>query len=275
MSGESNLSHPSGAARVVVRALLVAAAYYAGAQIGFRLKFPAIPTSIFWLPNATMFAVFLMAPVSRWWVYALAVVPAHVVVQMPNHMPPLTMALLYVSNLSDGAIAALAIRRFSRGRAPFEGFREVVLFLLFAVAAPFVVSFADAAAITLTGWSHDFSLIWHTRFRSNVLTNIIWVPAVVIGATRGAAWVKAASRRQLAEVAALALGLGLIGFIVFGPFAPHTVTVLLLLPFPLFLWRPSGWERAASAPRCSASRSSSSGTSPQETDRSSGLRPCR
>jgi len=49
----------------------------------------------------------------------------------------------------------------------------VVLFLLFAVAAPFAVSFADAAAITLTGWSHDFHLIWHTRFRSNVLTNII------------------------------------------------------------------------------------------------------
>jgi len=233
---ESSTTVASGAARVAAKALLVALAYYAGAQIGFRLRFPSIPTSIFWLPNATMFAVFLLTPVSRWWLYALAVLPAHIAVQLANHTPPLTMALLFGSNLADGAFAALAMRRFSRGRAPFDGFREVGLFLVFAVATPLLVSFADAAVVTATGWAHDFHLVWHTRFRSNVLTNTIWVPAVVIGATRGAAWLKGASRRTLVEVALLALGMGLVGLIVFGPFAPHVVTVLLLVMFPLLLW---------------------------------------
>ena len=124
-----------------------------------------------------MFAVFLLAPVSRWWIYALAVLPAHVAVQVPHHVPPATLSLLYLSNLADGALGALAVRRFSRGRPPFEGSRGVAVFLLFAVAAPLVVSFADAAAVTLTGWAHDFRLVWNTRFRSNVLTNLIWVPA--------------------------------------------------------------------------------------------------
>ncbi|HEY7376121.1 MAG TPA: MASE1 domain-containing protein [Polyangia bacterium] len=236
MSADFKRFVTSGAARSAVKALLVTLAYYAGAQIGFRLKFASIPTSIFWLPNATMFAVFLLAPTSRWWLYALAALPAHAAVQLPHHAPPMTMSLLFASNLADGALAAFAIRKFSRGRAPFEGFREVALFLLFAVAAPFVVSFADAAAVTTTGWARDFSLVWHTRFRSNVLTNIIWVPAVVIGVTRGADWLRTAPRRALVEAAALALGLGTVAVAVFGPGAPHTVTVLLLVPFPLFLW---------------------------------------
>jgi PAS domain S-box-containing protein len=236
MPADSQPSEPFAAVRGAGKALLVALAYYAGAQVGFHLKFPSIPTSIFWLPNATMFAVFLLAPVRRWWVYALAALPAHVAALAANHVPPTALALLFVSNLADGALAAFAMRRFSRGRSPFDGFREVGLFLLFAAAAPFVVSFADAAVVTFTGWGHGFWLIWNTRFRSNVLTNIIWVPAIVIGASRGAAWLQTARARVLAEVAVLALGLAMVGIAVFGPFAPHTVTVLLLLPFPLFLW---------------------------------------
>src|SRR6476620_11176186 len=111
--------------RVAAAALLVCLAYSAGAQLGFRLKVGSIPTSIFWLPNATMFAVFLLAPVSRWWIYALAVLPAHIAVQLPHHVPPATISLLYFSNLADGALAAFAVRRVSRERSPFEGSRDV------------------------------------------------------------------------------------------------------------------------------------------------------
>jgi PAS domain S-box-containing protein len=222
--------------RLAAQALLVCVVYYAGAAVGFRMKFPSIPTSVFWLPNPTMFAVFLLAPVSRWWVYALAVLPAHIATQVPNQMPASTIALLFVSNLSDGALAALAVRHFSRGRAPFDGFRQVGLFLSFAVLAPFVVSFADAATMVWTGRAHDYWLVWNTRFRSNVLTNIIWVPAVVTIATRGWSWLKAVSRPVLGEAALLAIGLALVGFCIFGRFGSHSLSAVLLAPFPLFLW---------------------------------------
>ena len=151
-------------------------------------------------------------------------------------MPPATLSLLYLSNLADGALGALAVRRFSRGRPPFQGSRSVAVFLLFAVAAPLVVSFADAAAVTLTGWAHDFRLVWNTRFRSNVLTNLIWVPALVIGATHGAAWLKAAPRRRFIEAGGLTVALLAVGLAVFGPLAHRGVTVLLLVPLPVFLW---------------------------------------
>ena len=146
-------------------------------------KVASIPTSIFWLPNATMFAVFLLAPVSRWWIYALAVLPAHVAVQMPHHVPPAAFVAALPQQPRRRRARARLPYAASRGAHAVRGFRSVAVFLLFAVAAPLVVSFADAAAVTLTGWAPDFRLIWHTRFRSNVLTNLIWVPAVVIGAT--------------------------------------------------------------------------------------------
>jgi integral membrane sensor domain MASE1 len=146
----------AGMLRTAAQALCVGGVYFAGSQVGFGLKLPSVPTSIFWLPNATMFAVFLLAAPSRWWVYALAVLPAHIAVQVPHHVPPVTMSLLLFSNLADGALAALAVRRFARGRQPFQGFRAVAVFLLFAVLAPFAVSFADAAAVVATGWAHDY-----------------------------------------------------------------------------------------------------------------------
>ena len=224
--------------RLAAQALLVCLVYYAGSQVGFRMQFPSVPTSIFWLPNATMFAVFLLAPLSRWWVYALAVLPAHVAVQVPNQMPATTIALLFVSNLADGALAvsggaslfprARTVRRVSAGRAV----------PLVRGARAFVVSFADAATMVLTGRSHDYWLILNTRFRSNVLTNIIWVPAVVTLATR-AVLAEGRSPRMLPRPLLLATSLALVGFSLFGSFESHTVTAVLLLRF-----------RFSSGPRC-------------------------
>ena len=70
--------------RTALTVLLVSLAYYVGAEIGFGFRIGAAPTSIFWLPNATMFAVFLLVPPRRWWIYILAAAPAHLAVQLDN-----------------------------------------------------------------------------------------------------------------------------------------------------------------------------------------------
>ncbi len=154
-----------------------------------------------------MFAVFLLAPPRHWWVYALAVLPAHLAAQIQRDAPTLSMILLFPSNLGDGALAAWGMRRFAAGEPPPPGVRNAVVFLACAVAAPGIVSFADAAIVTASGWANDYWLVWHTRFRSNVLTNLVWVPVVVISARRGLAWLRTASPRRYAEAAALALSL--------------------------------------------------------------------
>ena len=218
------------------------AAYYAGAQVGFALRFPSLPTSIFWLPNATMFAVFLLAPPRHWWLYALAVLPAHIAVQMQNGAPTLSMILLFPSNLGDGALAALAMRRFTTGEPPSPNVRNACVFLACAVGAPVIVSFADAAIVTASGWANDYWLVWHTRLRSNVLTNLIWVPLVVSAARRGLAWLRAASLRRYAEAAALGLSLAAVALGVFGVAGSTVMTPLLYAPLPLLLWAAARFE---------------------------------
>jgi len=45
---------------MLLSALVVALAYYAGSEIGFGFSSSSGITSIFWLPNSTMFAVFML-----------------------------------------------------------------------------------------------------------------------------------------------------------------------------------------------------------------------
>jgi len=221
----------------VLTALLCAAAYYGGAQMGFFLTFRPVPTSIFWLPNSTMFAVFLLAPPRRWWIYILAVVPAHLAVQIQNGVPPTTMPLLFLTNLGDGALGAAVVRRFSDGEPRFVRLRDMVVFMIAAVVSPLLVSFLDAGVMVATGWSSDYGLIWKTRFRSNTLTNIVWVPTVVVAASRGPNWLRSSPPRRLAEAAALALTLYAVERLVFGqPHFEAAGAALLYAPLPMFLW---------------------------------------
>ena len=47
---------------VVVGPLIVSAAYYLGAQIGFALQAPNAPQSVLWLPNSILLGTLLVVP---------------------------------------------------------------------------------------------------------------------------------------------------------------------------------------------------------------------
>jgi len=237
--------------RVAATGLLVSLAYYVGARIGFALTFPSLPTSIFWLPNSTMLAVFLLVPPRRWWIYAAAALPAHLAIQAQSGVPHGAMPLLFLSNLGDGAVAALAMRHFARGQPLFERFRNVLVFVVFAVLTPAAFSFLDAAIVVGTGWGWDYPVIWYTRCRSNVLTNLIWAPAVVIGATRGLSWLRTSPPRRYLEALLLALGLLAVGGFLYSGDSQtsRSAVALLYASLPLLLWAAArfglGGESAA------------------------------
>ena len=65
-------------APMAIAAVLVAAAYFVGIQIGLALTFPPATTSLLWPPNAILTAALLLLPVRQWWV-CLAALPVHVV----------------------------------------------------------------------------------------------------------------------------------------------------------------------------------------------------
>src|ERR1700755_1375288 len=73
--------------RAFFAALLVFAAYYLGAKIGFALTFRPHPVSVLWPPNSILLAALILTPPRSWVVVLLAALPAHVVAQSQSHVP--------------------------------------------------------------------------------------------------------------------------------------------------------------------------------------------
>src|SRR5262245_36336784 len=125
--------------RTALHMALLCTAYYLGAQIGFALNFPGTPLSLFWPPNAILMAALILAPKRQWWLYLLAVLPAHVVVQWQNALPAPAILGWYVSNSSEALIGAFGMHYFIRERPRLDNLRQVVVFVLCVViAAPFL-----------------------------------------------------------------------------------------------------------------------------------------
>src|SRR5229473_7308108 len=87
-------------------ALLVFAAYYLGAKIGFALTFQPHPVSVLWPPNSILVAALLLTPPRIWWFVLLAAFPAHCAAQIQSHVPPLMILCWFVSNSFEAVIGA-------------------------------------------------------------------------------------------------------------------------------------------------------------------------
>jgi PAS domain S-box-containing protein len=230
----------SGDARTALTALLVAVAYYVGAQIGFAFTFPSSPLSVIWPPNAILFAALLLVPTRQWRVLLLAVLPAHLLVESQHGLLTWTVLGLYVTNCTEALLGATGVRRFAGGPPWFDSFRRMAVYVACAaVGAPFVTSFLDSAVVVLTHWGADYYwLLWQERFLSNLLTYLTVPPVILIAATNGHAWFRATSWRLYTEAALLALGVLVAGLLVFSPMPAGAATVpaLLYAPLPLLLW---------------------------------------
>src|ERR1044072_4938316 len=180
-----------GLTATTLAALLVAASYYVGSEVGFAVRFPSIPTSIVWPPNSILMAALMLIPPRRWWACLLATLTTHILAQVQMAVPPSTMLLLFATNAGMAILGAYAVRH-----------------LCAVFPAPFVTTSADAAAVVLTKWSDNYSLVFEARLLSNVLTVLTLVPAIVIWTTQGRGWLRGATPGRIAEGCLLALGLG-------------------------------------------------------------------
>src|SRR4029079_12745928 len=110
-------------------AVLVAVAYYIGANIGLIFRFPPTTPSVLWPPNSILPATLLLTPTGRWWVVLLAALPAHLAAELPAGWPlPLVMAL-FVTNCLEAVLAAGLVRRFSDAPTRFDTLDRVGVFL--------------------------------------------------------------------------------------------------------------------------------------------------
>ncbi|HEY6363503.1 MAG TPA: MASE1 domain-containing protein, partial [Candidatus Binatia bacterium] len=113
--------------------LLVCLGYYAGALIGKALRFPGSHLSLIWPPTAILLAALLMSPPRRWWLYLVAVIPAHVLVQLQDSVPAWGIISQLLGNFGQAILAAYSVRHFNKGAPAFDSFRAVVIFMLGAV----------------------------------------------------------------------------------------------------------------------------------------------
>src|SRR5436190_975510 len=99
-------------------AVLAGLSYYAGTRVGFALTPTGQPNSAFWPPNAILLAVLLLAPRKVWWALLLAVVPAHLLVQLHAGVPLSTAAAWLATNTSEALIGAFCIGQLVFGFKP-------------------------------------------------------------------------------------------------------------------------------------------------------------
>jgi two-component system, LuxR family, sensor kinase FixL len=215
-------------------AALTGAGYYFGAILGFELTPSPFPISTLWPPNSILFAALLLAPIEIWWLILLAVLPAHLLVQLQSGVPLLRSLGWFLSNSSEALLGAILLWGCFNGKSCFQSLRGVARFLICGVVIPpFVTSFLDAAVVAATGWQSDYWELWGTRLISNMLANLTIVPAVVTVGMSGSDWLRKISWNRYIEALLLGLLTILISSIIFRHAVEYVIPVLALFPL---LW---------------------------------------
>ena len=225
--------------RRIAWGFVVAAAYYAGTKLGFALTPEGHRIATLWPPNAMLLAALLLAPYRLWWVLLLAVLPAHLLVQVRAGVPILTSGGWFIGNAGEALIGAACIRRFAKARNIFDSVQGVVVFMIFGVIlAPLVTSFLDAATVVSTGWGQGYWMLWISRIFSNVLAELVLVPTIVIWWMKAPGWIHKSTPARRLESALLTVGVLAVSILVFGDLhaSPNVVPALMYLPLPLLLW---------------------------------------
>jgi PAS domain S-box-containing protein len=223
----------------LVYALLVGVSYFLAAKIGFALTFQPNPVSALWPPNAVLLAALLLAPRRLWPVLLLAAFPAHLAVELESGVPILMILCWFVSNSSEALLGAICLRSFTGGPPRFDRFQHVIIFITFAIIAPFVTSFLDAAFVALIGWGgQGYWHVWQMRFFSNVLAELTIVPVIITVAVRGIEHWQQATFWRMIEAGLLTTGLISTCLFAFWHQSGELgiVPALVYAPLPFLLW---------------------------------------
>ena len=219
-------------------ALLVAISYYVGSQIGFFLTPAQSPIAAFWPPNAILLAAFLLTPPRIWWVLLLAVLPAHLSIQLRTGIPVLSSLGWFVGNSGEALLGAACIRYFKKEKPLLESVKGMVVFVAFGVLlATLVTSFVDAASTVLTGLGRNYWTLWAARLTSNMIANLIIVPTIVTFGEKGISSFRKVSPTRYIEAGTLAVGMVVVNLLVFSPkSAVGGIPACIFAPVPLLLW---------------------------------------
>jgi PAS domain S-box-containing protein len=235
------------AAQVAASLLIVAISYYLVAKTCLNLRIGGSTKAALWPTNAILVAALLLTPVRRWWMYLLAVVPAHILVHWAYHIGAVWMALQMGHNTVLAVGAAAILRRLGPSLFTFDHLDDVLVFLGTALLMPGLAALGlvkavniicTEEAIRLHGWPVSF---WHSQSRmwlTNTVSFLVFVPVILLFASRGRFWIPHLNSKRLAEASALGVLLLATGYLIFGSgyASPSWQPATFLISLPLLLW---------------------------------------
>ena len=243
----ANRALRSNAAQVAASLLIVAISYYLAAKISLNLRFSGSTKAVLWPNNAILVAALLLTPVRRWWMYLLAVVPAHILVHWTFHIGAMWMAFQMCHNTLLAVTAAAILKRLGPSLFSFDHLQDVLVFLGAAILVPgasgltlvsAVTAFSSEETIRMHGWSPDFWHAWSRMWLTNTVSFLVFVPVILLFASRGRFWFANLISKKSLEAAGLGGALLATGYLIFGSgYAnPMWAPATFLISLPLLLW---------------------------------------
>ncbi|HSJ29965.1 MAG TPA: MASE1 domain-containing protein [Longimicrobiales bacterium] len=219
-------------------AVLLGAACYAGAVLGFELAFAPGPAAL-WLPGALLLAALLLASPRYWWLLLTAAFAAHLLAVLPRNVAASPAVLWFGSSTIQAVLAAIIVRRRTAERLRLNRLAHVTVFVAAAVFAIFLSSLFGAAVTDLNGWgTSSFPTMWRRHFFSDVLGAVTVVPVIIGLMTVRPATLREAPAARYLEGGVLAVALLTVSVLAFGNQVPgpQAIQALLYAPLPLLLW---------------------------------------
>jgi PAS domain S-box-containing protein len=223
---------------LVIRLLLVGAAYYFGSWLGYALIFPSSYISIMWPPNTVLLVALLLTPRWQWPWLLLFALPVHMLAQAQFGMTLTTAFLYYVFDMGLVLLTAGALRWAQLGSLALDNLRQALVFIAVTTVAVAAGTLIWSPLIVFLMIGGDVWAPWTPVFLSNLLPFLAAAPGLVMGLSRGAEIVRNASLAQTTEFTLLALGLLACAIGIFGlaPQALGNLPALFYAPLPFLLW---------------------------------------
>jgi signal transduction histidine kinase len=227
--------------RTAVTVLLVCAGYYAAGVVSLVVRFPSSGISIMWSATGILMAMLLLTSRRTWWVYVLAVLPAHLhlVYYFQPGVPLVTMLTQFVGNTSHAILCAILVRRFAPAPRRLNDLKSMAVFVFLGGGAiALIVSAAVVYCFKITGWVSSFWPAWGLRTLSNTIGQLSSVPLILTAVSGGLSRMRHMPMRSHIEFVSLAAGVYVITSLALGWTTrdPMLYPALLLAPLPLLLW---------------------------------------
>jgi len=225
--------------RALIATLLVCGGYYAGGAIGMGMRLvPGGPSEI-WLPQGILLAALLTAPVRRWWLYAVALLPTHVqlTADFNPHVPASMMFVQFAGQIVQAAVAAALLRPILGSPPRLDSLRRMGAFIFGGTfLVPFVVQALVVGVYFAGGFVHDFWAPWQQRVLARMSGSVIVAAPILYFAANGLAGIRRRPRR-VAELVLLTACLIAAMPLLFAWKPGHPpLQWLVIVPLPFLLW---------------------------------------